>query len=148
MRVCRLGVIVCCSAAAMHEKLNDSARAAVAAQLHMTASQEQQHHQQHHQHFQHNKQLPMLSSHAGSHWLPASPPRPHPPLHPSHPSEDRDAASHGQRLDGDEGGAAANPLARRQQREIFDLGVRAGLLVRLRLPAAAAGTLSAAACFV
>ena len=111
----------------MHEKLNDSARAALAAQLHMSASQEL--HLQHHlQHYQHSKQLPMLSSHAGGQWLPGSPPRPHPPSHPSppyHPSEERDASSGGQRLDGDAGGTAANPLARRQQREIFDLGVRA-----------------------
>jgi hypothetical protein len=68
--------------------------------------------------------LPMLSSPSSGHWLPSSPPQPHPPTPLTHQSEELDTRAGGSaRADAGDATAAAAPMARRQQREIFDLGV-------------------------
>jgi hypothetical protein len=93
--------------------------------------QPQQHQHQQHQHQQHQQHqpsmqllLPMLSSHSSGHWLPSSPPQPHPPPPFTHQSEEFDVQGAGcARADAADAAAAAAPMARRQQREIFDLGV-------------------------
>lgn len=100
--------------AAMTQQFDDTAKL-VMSNSSLSSQQQQQQHQQSHQHHNH-MQLPVLSSHTAGHWTPLQPSA----LNTSDYTHDVTVSS--RQLQPDESRSFA-PGVRRQQREMFDLGV-------------------------